>query len=49
MSSFVRRLQRAVKREGYKNWRDFGSKVGVHNEEAADLIARKKREDQRTN
>lgn len=47
MASFTRRMQRMPKREqnGHKNQMKFGSKLGVHNEDATDLVARTKREE----
>jgi hypothetical protein len=45
MSSLVRRIQRSVKRA--KNYLGRGSRLGVHNKEATDLVARLAREEKR--
>jgi hypothetical protein len=45
MSSLVRRIQRASKRQIYHLRR--GSMVGVHNPKATDLLARKAREERK--
>jgi hypothetical protein len=45
MSSLVRRIQRAQKRQGYKG--DIGRQLGMKNSKADDLLARQKREKKR--
>lgn len=44
MSSLVRRIQRASKREGFKNHMNLGTQLGVTNEKAKDRLARLARE-----
>jgi hypothetical protein len=45
MSNPIRRIQRSVKRA--KNYLGRGSRLGVHNKEAKDLVARLAREEKK--